>query len=210
MSNNTFLHEEIYRGDSFEKFRRSRLLVCGVGALGSNLVDNLTRQGFSDITILDKDRIEKHNINTQVWTQQDIGLTKVQAMANKVYDSVEVDVKTIGKELTVKNAKKFLKGYDLVIDCFDNSASRQILKDNCDNCLHAGLFQDYGEVIWNASYKVPADAEGDICDYPLARNIAILTVLVLTEEIVNSIMSYRPKKNWSITLKDLQIRELGV
>lgn len=45
---NTYVHEELYRGkDLFEKIKTRRIVVCGCGAIGSNLVDNLIRQGSS-------------------------------------------------------------------------------------------------------------------------------------------------------------------
>ena len=44
---NKFLHEEIYRGaESVAKLAEPRVTVCGAGALGSQLADNLARQGF--------------------------------------------------------------------------------------------------------------------------------------------------------------------
>jgi len=71
------------------------------------------------------------------------------------------------------------------------------------------LFEDYGEVYWNNQYKVPRNSEDndqDVCDYPLARNIIVLTVAVLAEEILNYCLATKPRRNnWTITLKDLTI-----
>ena len=42
-----FHHEQIYRGaDSLARLSAVRLTLCGAGALGSHLADNLVRQGF--------------------------------------------------------------------------------------------------------------------------------------------------------------------
>ena len=44
------LHEEIYRGaEALKKVERIRILVAGCGALGSNLLDTLARQGFRNL-----------------------------------------------------------------------------------------------------------------------------------------------------------------
>lgn len=59
-----FHHEEIYRGkDLISKLGKYKITVCGVGALGSNLVDNLARQGFSNFKVIDMDRVESHNVD---------------------------------------------------------------------------------------------------------------------------------------------------
>jgi molybdopterin/thiamine biosynthesis adenylyltransferase len=207
-----FHHEEIYRG-SLVALSKPLIVVCGAGALGSNFVDNITRQGFTRIRVIDLDRVELQNINTQVYGETDIGALKVGALKNRVFRNVSVELETIDKELTASTADKFLKGADLVVDCFDNSKSRRIVQDTCRakkiRCLHIGLFESMAETVFDEHYKVPADqVEGDVCDYPLARNIAMLAVIVATEEILDLYLSKKPRlKNWSITLKDLKIQE---
>lgn len=206
-----FHHEEIYRKQDISKILAGvDITVCGAGAIGSNLVDALSRQGFSKIKVIDMDRVENHNLGTQVWSQSDIGALKSDALKNKVFRNVGVEVESISKELTASNVSKFLKKSSLVVDAFDNSKSRQLIQDEVRKqklqCIHAGLFADYGEVVWDEFYKVPKDGEGDICDYPLARNIIMLTVSVLSEEIVNYCLNKNYKKrNLAITLKDLKI-----
>ena len=133
--------------------------------------------------------------------------------------SLEKDIEIIDpsspyKELIPSNVKSLLKNSTVVIDAFDNTVSRQIVQDECRirkiPCLHAGLFEDYGEVIWDQYYTVPKQvAEGDVCDYPLARNIVMMTVVVAAEEILDFCLSQKPRmKNWSITLKDLKIKQM--
>ena len=86
------------------------------------------------------------------------------------------------QELNPGNAGKLLTGSGLVIDAFDNSQSRQAVKDFClqsqMQCLHIGLTADYAEIIWNQFYRVPSPINDDVCDYPLARNLVMFTVAV--------------------------------
>ncbi len=64
---------------------------------------------------------------------------------------------------------------------------------------------DYGEVKWNEEYRVPADVlSGDICEYPLARNLILLVVAVGSEALLNYCLDSR-KDNFEITLCDLNI-----
>lgn len=199
-------HEEVYRGELFKEFAKPRILVCGAGALGSNLVDNLVRQGVTNIQVLDMDRVEEQNIGTQRYGFSDIGAMKVEALKNQLYRATKVEISTIDKELNEGNLKKFLRGADLLVDCFDNAASRKLLAEQTfvKNVLHTGLYADYGEIVWNERYTVPKDVEGDVCDYPLARNIIMLTVTVATEVILRYI-THKQKNSFAITLKDMKI-----
>lgn len=97
----------------------------------------------------------------------------------------------------------------MILDTFDNSLSRKILKDYSDKtecpCLHVGLAGDYAEIIWNPDYRVPSDANDDICDYPLARNLVLLAVAVASESII-TLITTGEMKSFTITLKDLTIQ----
>ncbi len=211
MSNNIFLHDELYRGqDIFHKLAKPEILICGIGALGSNLADNLCRQGITNLSVVDDDRIELHNINTQVWTSNDVGALKSATIANHIYNVTGQDILQSNKRVDARTIKKLAKNAHILVDCFDNTESRQILYDYASKegvaCLHIGLFEDYGEVVWNEDYKVPQQQseESDLCDYPLARNIAMLASVVATEEIIRYILGEQTN-SWAITLKDLKI-----
>lgn len=201
-------HEEIYRGELFKKFSQIKILICGAGTLGSNLTEALVRNGFKQLTILDKDRVEEHNLGNQCYGYPDLGAMKVSALSNRLYRDLKVTVKTIDKELNQSNVKKFTKDTDLIVDCFDNFESRSILKthgiNNQLSVIHLGLYENYGEIIWNEKYTVPKNNEADICDYPLARNISLLTVIVGVEEIIRYIQTGK-RQNYAITLKDMRI-----
>jgi molybdopterin/thiamine biosynthesis adenylyltransferase len=207
-----FHHEELYRGaDLAAKLAAARVVLCGAGALGSNLADTLARQGFRQLKVIDRDRIEQHNVSTQLYGEGDVGAWKVEVLRGQLFRACGIEIEVINRELTDRTAAKFLKDATIVVETFDNSASRQIVKDHCLKadiaCLHAGLFADYGEVVWNDRYRVPSDGGLDVCDYPLARNLVLLTVAVAAEALVRYLDS-GSMENWSITLRDFAIRSL--
>jgi molybdopterin-synthase adenylyltransferase len=72
-------------------------------------------------------------------------------------------------------------------------------------CLHARLAADYAEVIWNDVYRVPSD--DDVCDYPLARSLVMLTVTVIGEAMIGFITT-EEQRHFTVTLKDLKIQSL--
>lgn len=206
----TFVHEESYRGaDLLKKFEEKNILLCGAGAIGSNISENLIRQGFKKLTVIDMDRIEKHNLNTQVWNQRSIGQTKVAALKSHLFNILKVSITDVFKELTESNIKKYFDLNMIVIDGFDNSKSRGLVTRYCQKnnieCLHIGLNADCAEVTWNESYHIPRDVEDlDVCEYPLARNIIMLAVVVGTESLIRFIDT-GVKENYLISLGDFKI-----
>jgi molybdopterin/thiamine biosynthesis adenylyltransferase len=207
-----FHHEEIYRGeDVLRALSQARLAICGAGALGSNLAETLIRQGASCLRAIDHDRVEEHNIGTQIYDQADIGQTKVEALRRHLFRATGVEIDAVRKELTAGNARVLLRDSDIIIDCFDNTQGRQIVQDHARSMdrptLHIGLFADYGEVIWDGQYRVPRNVAGEVCDYPLARNLVLITVAVAAETILRYIVSGN-KNNWSVTLGDLAVRSI--
>jgi molybdopterin/thiamine biosynthesis adenylyltransferase len=207
-----FLHERIYRGhEQVERLGSVPITLCGAGALGSLLADNLARQGFRIARVIDRDRVEEHNVGTQLYGENEIGAWKVDVLRNRLFRAVGVEIEAVTKDLTEHNVSSLLKGSGLVIDAFDNSASRQLVQDQCRArsmpCLHVGLFADYAEVIWDENYRVPRDVEGDVCEYPLARNLVLLAVAVASESLCRFVLD-GSRRAWSITLRDLAIRSL--
>lgn len=206
-----FARELQYRGEQpLETLSRSTVVIAGAGALGSNLAMLLVRQGFQRIRLIDDDRVEESNLGTQIYGVSDIGAMKVQAAQNIIYRAVEVEIDAIAKRLSLANVKKFSKGATVVVDAFDNSQSRQILHDHClangIPCLHVGLFEGYGEVVWDSVYRVPEDVDGDICEYPMARNLVNLVVAIAAEELVDFLTAGQARKqSHCVTLGDLKI-----
>lgn len=205
-----FFHEQLYRNSTLmEKIANASITICGAGAIGANLSENLARSGFKQLKIIDRDRIEERNLSTQPYYQSDIGAYKATMLTNSLYRALGIAVDGVTKELTEDNCHKFLKNSHLVIDAFDNSNSRQLIKDYCLKyqlpCLHVGLQSDYAEVIWNDLYRVPSATNDDICDYPLARNIAIMAVAIATEVMIQ-FLDTGDRQNYTITLKDFAVK----
>lgn len=206
-----FLHEEIYRGaDRIARLAEPLVTICGAGALGSHLADNLARQGFQRLRVIDRDRVEEHNTSTQLYGLADVGAWKVEVLRNRLFRAVEIEIDASAKEISERNVRSLLKQSDFVLDTFDNSASRRLLQDHCRQaglaCLHVGLYADYCEVIWDERYRVPDDAAGDVCEYPLARNLVLLAVAIASETLVRCVLD-GVRENRSATLVDFAVRE---
>src|ERR1041384_8203666 len=91
-----FLHEQIYRGDeALAKLAPPNVTICGAGALGSHLADNLARQGFRHLRVIDRDRIDEHNVSTQLYGAAEVGSPKVEVLRSRVFRAVEVEIEAV-------------------------------------------------------------------------------------------------------------------
>ncbi len=207
---NRFLHEALYRGqEAILKLGQAHITICGAGALGSHLTEHLARQGAQRLTVIDRDRVEEHNIGTQIYDESDIGAWKAEVMRARCFRATGIEIEAVTKELSERNVTKLLRGADLVLDTFDNSASRRLVTEHCRSqqlaCLHLGMNADYGEIKWNEGYRVPADVvEGNACEYPLARNLILIVVALGCEAILRFLLEGR-QESFSFTLRDLSI-----
>src|SRR5271169_2453379 len=95
-----FLHEAIYRGgELLPKLASQPLTICGAGALGSQLADNLARQGFQQMRVIDRDRVEEHNVGTQLYGQSEVGAWKVEVLRQRLFRATGVEIEAVRKEL---------------------------------------------------------------------------------------------------------------
>ena len=207
-----FRHEEQYRGGALlRRLAETRIVLCGAGAVGSNMADTLARQGARCLCVVDMDRVEEVNLGTQLWTRDDVGAFKAEALRNHLFRAVGVEIEAVPKRLVEGNVRKLLSGAELVIDGFDNNASRRLVTEHCAAtcipCLHVGLSAEYAEILWNEGYRVPSDAQGDVCDYPLARNLVLLAVAIAAETVLRFVAD-GSRESRTVTLRDFAVREV--
>lgn len=213
-----FHHERSYR--DLAGAADTAITICGAGALGANLAETLARMGLRRLRVIDRDRIETHNLSTQPWTQQDIGAAKARVLANALYRAVGARVEPLHTELTPANAAALLGGSDMVVDAFDNLASRRAVGSAAAElgapCLHIALAGsgDYGCGLWDESYFAAgvdaasgpaAPAIPDTCDYPLTRPLALL-VAAAGAELLAHFLTHGERRQFELTLRDLQLR----
>lgn len=105
-----------------EKLFASRVLILGLGGVGTWVTEMLARMGVKRLVLIDNDVVEHSNIPRQaMFTLNDLGRMKVDA-ARSYCQSVsrEIRVDTFSEHLrTVKSLGEKLKDIDLVINCAD-------------------------------------------------------------------------------------------
>lgn len=114
-------------GDDFEKLQNAKILLLGVGGVGSYCLDCLYRSGVTDITIVDYDVYDETNQNRQMWSELHEGESKVMALKEHYPEVVAID-KKIDKEWI--DTFDF-EPYDLVLDAIDDIHAKLALAQKC-------------------------------------------------------------------------------
>ena len=112
-----------------KKIHNSKVLVVGCGALGTPVIDLLSRAGVGEIGMMDHDKVSISNLHRQViFTSDDVGKYKVSILKKKISKiNKNVKVKIYRDKAEDKNLGKILKLYDVIVDGTDNFKAKFLL-----------------------------------------------------------------------------------
>ena len=112
-----------------EKIRKARILIAGIGGLGSISAYYMTALGVGGIRMVDNDRVDLTNLNRQIMhNTQDIGQPKTLSAEDKLSRlNPESDIEAVHAVITADNAAALANGCDLILDATDNLAARRAL-----------------------------------------------------------------------------------
>ena len=109
--------------DNLKIIQSKKILLIGVGGVGSSALEALVRNGFNNIDIVDFDTIDISNLNRQLITTNDnIGNLKVkEAVLRAKAINPNISINSIEKRLEVDEIDELLNnGYDYIIDACDD------------------------------------------------------------------------------------------
>jgi adenylyltransferase/sulfurtransferase len=116
-----------------EKLKAARVLVVGVGGLGSPAALYLAAAGCGTLGLVDCDRVELSNLQRQVlFDSTAIARSKAEAGRERLASlNPEIRVVAHALELKAANVRAVFKDYDLVLDGTDRLATRYLVNDAC-------------------------------------------------------------------------------
>ena len=123
MSLNEFCRTELLIGEEgIEKLHNSKVIVFGIGGVGSFVVEALTRAGVGNLILVDNDTICISNLNRQIHaTQATVGNVKVEAMKARVLSiNPNCNVEAKQEFITADNIQEIIpEDIDYVVDAID-------------------------------------------------------------------------------------------
>ncbi len=143
------------------KLLASRVLVVGLGGLGSPALFYLAACGIGEIGIADGDRVELSNLQRQILHgREDVGSDKTASAAWSVTRlRPDLRLRTYPRRVTEANAAEIIAPYDFVIEATDNFASKFLISDACVRLgkaySHAGILVMYGQTMTVVPGKGP-------------------------------------------------------
>lgn len=123
---------------TLEKFNTCRVIIFGVGGVGSWAAETLVRSGFSHLTIVDADRVAASNINRQIpAVTSTIGQVKVEAMKRRLLDiNPDAEIEAIHAFYNSGTQADYdLTSYDVIIDAIDSLADKALLILNATKAM---------------------------------------------------------------------------
>ena len=126
-----FRRSELLLGsEAMERIAQKRVILFGVGGVGSWCAESLVRSGIQHLTIVDSDRVCITNINRQLMaTSQTVGQVKVDALKQRLLSiNPSADITALQKIFTEETAHEFdIDSYDYIIDAIDSLKDKALL-----------------------------------------------------------------------------------
>ena len=122
---------ELLLGDDvMQVLAKTRVIILGVGGVGSWCAEGLVRSGITHLTIVDSDRVCITNVNRQLMaTTKTVGQVKVDALKNHLLEiNPKAEIEAIQSIYCEETADSFdLDSYDYVIDAVDSLKDKALL-----------------------------------------------------------------------------------
>jgi len=172
--------------DDFEELQNAKIILLGVGGVGSFCLDCLVRSGVRDIAIVDFDTYDETNQNRQMWSEMHEGEAKVEALKQHYPEVTAINVRI--DEEWVHNFD--FDAYDLVLDAIDDTKAKLAIAQKC----HKKLISSFGsakrldpsKIKVDDIWKTYGDAFGSKIRYELKKRgfKKKYTVIFSSEEAV--------------------------
>lgn len=133
-------------GEAGQKLlKEAKVLIVGVGGLGSPIALYLAGAGVGCIGLVDDDVVSISNLQRQVlYSERELGKPKAVCAAERLAAlNSEITVRPYPTRLTKENAFDIIREYDMVVDGCDNFATRYLIND-C--CVELGIPYIYGAI----------------------------------------------------------------
>ena len=167
-----FRRSELLLGnETMDRIAQKRVIIFGVGGVGSWCAESLIRSGIRQLTIVDSDRVCITNINRQLMaTTKTVGHVKVEALKERLLTiNPQAEITALQKIFTQETSASFdIDSYDYIIDAIDSLKDKALLilmacqsKARLFSSMGAALKMDPTRIRVTEFWKVKGD--------PLAR-----------------------------------------
>ena len=196
MKKDIFQREKILIGeDNFKKINKAKIIIYGIGGVGSFVTEGLVRAGVQNITLVDNDVVDISNINRQIEaTTKTVGKPKIDVMRERLLEINPDALITVynPKELDFSEEELITESYDYVVDSCDTVCTKinlvqraTDLKVPIISCMGAANKLDATKFEITDIFKTKVDPLAKVMRKELKkRNINKLKVIYSTAKVV--------------------------
>ena len=157
--------------EAMERLAGCRVIVFGVGGVGSWCAEALVRTGVVHLTLVDFDRVDVTNVNRQLMaTGETVGQVKVEALRRRLLTiNASADITAVERCFNEETAEEFQLGsYDYIIDAIDSLKDKALLIEKaCET--KARLFSSMGAALKLDPTRIRVTEFWKVQGDPLAR-----------------------------------------
>lgn len=140
----------LFGEEKMAQIMQAKVIIFGVGGVGSWCAESLVRSGISHLTIIDSDTVNVTNINRQLMaTTKTIGRSKVEVLKERLHE-INPDAEITAIQAIYKGDRNddfHLEQYDYIIDCIDSLSDKINLLINATRVEKARVFSSMGAAL---------------------------------------------------------------
>lgn len=139
--------EMLVGSDAMERLRKTKVIIFGLGGVGSWCAEALVRSGVGSLTLVDPDGVDVTNVNRQLPAlTSTIGRPKVEVLRERFLDiNPEAEIVARQERFTAESASLFdIEGFDYVIDAIDSIQDKIELILSTTHCPLPTLYSSMG------------------------------------------------------------------
>ena len=194
-----------------QRIARSRVTICGCGALGTVLANALVRAGVGFVRIVDRDFVETSNLQRQVlFDESDVigNLPKSEAAAKKLREiNSAVQIEPVVTDIDRTNIVELCKDVDLILDGTDNFEVRYLINDAAVTLgkpwVYGGCIGSHGQSMTIVPGETPclrcvfeaAPGPGDVGTCETAGVLGPIVNVIASYQAVEALKLLAGKKN---------------
>ena len=183
-----------------------RVAIWGVGALGSTTV-LFARNLNARFRLIDFDRVESKNLQAQWFVKQSVGKNKAAALRLQLANFYGIKVESKSVRVAENNVHELLSGCDLVVDCFDNHASRTLLSTVATAqelpLVHGALAADgsFGLVRWDERFSPDQEDSDGQATCEGGEHLPIIGLIAATiARVIQDFVNHGDRRDYMISL----------
>ena len=168
----------------FEKLKKAKVCILGLGGLGSNVAVLLARSGIGYLKLVDFDIVEASNLNRQQYRISHIGIKKTEAMKSiirEINPFVEVDILNI--KVYRENIYSIVGDIEIVVEAFDRAETKAMTLEE--------LLAKKNKIVVSASGMAGLGAANEIITRKINDNFYLIGDNYSDYEEYSGIMSTR-------------------